>query len=1409
MSILGTPAGYYDRAFPPVNDLAAQWKKVLFKPGVPLQSAELNEVQTLLTQNSSLVFDDLFTEGQFLSGGGITVTTDGTQLQVAIGSGLLYALGYVHNVPAGLVDITGIGTETISLIIGDEIITALPGVSGTIQDLALEDPAVGAEAYGQAGADRLVFTYTYAYDSPNGILIATFINGQLVQNNSGNSLWDQILALLALRTYEQSGSFLTTQPVLSMHDVDAKTANPTLMKCEIDGGVGYVKGYRYVNVKTQLPVVRPMASAPRIAEPDTFLTSTLVYTLDNPPATAIDTVQATIQSGNIPMIRGSVVNGQDPIPSQYQPVASIVSAIQGMTTFVQGTDYALTGNYITWLPGGSQPSTGSSYVLVVQYVLDLTKAIRVYTSVTNESHTAGAPTTHITLSHADVAVLTSVYDFTTSTLLVEGTDYTFTPYNGHITWISTITGDTVHVTYAYWAHTGGNAVEGDFVGRDSFQDSSGDVLYYQSPTKTPTGVTVNFTSQVSFDVSGGHTPVNDTTVFISYHYALPRTDVLAWHTPDGLLYILPGVPSLNPNPVVPDPTYMPIANLKMPAESFAANVIFELYNNLTMKVTDLRTLQNQVFALQYDIAQFQLQQSALNQPTPTDKIGIFADDFSTSLYADVNNGNFAASFDFLQESCQLPRTGGGGAIDATSTVDATLYEDTYINNFSEVASIIQPYKSNSIVINQLGAVNQKATISLHPGVSIGIEGNNLSLFTQQLNEEAPTAAAYNEGRANWQNVIHNMLLVNTAPNSPVAAKIGTKTSEIANPVLNQVPVNVEWGANEESFFRGGPPPANASVVVQNAWATVLATQQIVVSSVSPTATVTVTGTNFRANDRDIILIFDGKILPLTGTGGTSQDGTYSTAVVANSTGHFTATFVVPANTPSGTHTVECVSREAAHLDIISSIASTTYLSGGYVEYISFYITLKAPPLGMPCKYVPVFAASEVLGNGFPDSSVLNSISGPSAYSFAYMIAQALAQSIVLTNDIFAAAVTVAYQYTTVGHQILDTAGNAVIDAIVNAVDLTSSNVAANAAAMLNASYWASVSLGQFAACYLDPLGQTFTLNQDSFVTSVDLYFTVAPSSSNPVTVGIVDTTTGIPLQNYYGAATVAGGSIGTSGATNFAFPKPIFLKAGIEYAFVVQTQDTTAALWSAVLGQKDATLGLITNNPASGALLNSANGSTWEFIAGTDLTFKVKIAHFTHLQGIVNYGLTTFAQDSSRFCFYAPYACPSAACTVQYQYSLDGSQWTDFAPLVEVDFGAAVSGVYVRALLNGSVDLSPTLNINNELDYFIWNSSGEYVHRQFTWSTSYAAEFCNIYVDVAIPGNTTLTFAFSGDGGSTWHNLSHVTADDIQIDNVFTERHYTYDSGSAALTSAITRCVMATTANYVTPVIRNYRVIMN
>jgi hypothetical protein len=109
MSNSSTPLGYNDR-----YTRESGWKKILFRPGVPLQSAELIELQSLIQSEMHQLGGSIYKEGAAVSGLSIVINRD--TKKAIISKGQIYALGFIHDVPDGEIDITCEGEEVIGVI---------------------------------------------------------------------------------------------------------------------------------------------------------------------------------------------------------------------------------------------------------------------------------------------------------------------------------------------------------------------------------------------------------------------------------------------------------------------------------------------------------------------------------------------------------------------------------------------------------------------------------------------------------------------------------------------------------------------------------------------------------------------------------------------------------------------------------------------------------------------------------------------------------------------------------------------------------------------------------------------------------------------------------------------------------------------------------------------------------------------------------------------------------------------------------------------------------------------------------------------------------------------------------------------------------------------------------------------
>ena len=155
---------YYDRYED--NPHYTNYKKMLFRAGDALQSAEMNEIQSTLKNDISLLSNRYMINGEFISKGSVKVeieaiTQEGTSdishnIIMLCEEGIIFSDGDFVSIEPGVLTVSGISDIEISdFLIGVRI--KEENISPLI-DETLKDPAVETINYKQDGSFRLKIT---------------------------------------------------------------------------------------------------------------------------------------------------------------------------------------------------------------------------------------------------------------------------------------------------------------------------------------------------------------------------------------------------------------------------------------------------------------------------------------------------------------------------------------------------------------------------------------------------------------------------------------------------------------------------------------------------------------------------------------------------------------------------------------------------------------------------------------------------------------------------------------------------------------------------------------------------------------------------------------------------------------------------------------------------------------------------------------------------------------------------------------------------------------------------------------------------------------------------------------------------------------------------------------------------
>lgn len=304
---------------------------------------------------------------------------------------------------------------------------------------------------------------------------------------------------------------------------------------------------------------------------------------------------------------------------------------------------------------------------------------------------------------------------------------------------------------------------------------------------------------------------------------------------------------------------------------------------------------------------------------------------------------------------------------------------------------------------------------------------------------------------------------------------------------------------------------------------------------------------------------------------------------------------------------------------------------------------------------------------------------------------------------------------------------------------------------------------------IDPLAQTFTLQESRHVPGVDLWF--ANPGDRDVLVQIRGTDTGMPNQKIYAQARIKPSTIAPSGtATRVLFDAPMWVNASTEFAIVVLTDSATTSMHVAKLGGFDANVQRnITSQPYQvGTLLSSSNASTWTPHQDKDLAFRLLGCNFTATTRTVALG-TVAVTNASDFLFELNVDIPATGANAVLRATTPDGTVYRMTPDTPIALPVRVTGnVVLDLVLEGAAKVSPVMYPGVQFIAGDMQESGAYITRSFAAGATaarisvtfeaFAPGTSSIGVDVQKADSTWQAIALTGgtDAGNGWVERSYV-----------------------------------------------------
>jgi hypothetical protein len=346
--------GYYNRFDP-----AARYDELLFRASKGLQSAELNEIQSVLSDRMKRIADVLFQDGAVVRDAQAIVNAETGAVTMAPGA--VYVKGAIRSVQQVSFIIPTTGRVQIGVRVVTETITEL-------EDPGLRDPAVGTRNFQEPGAARTrrQAAWGWSGDGQPGDFypVYTVVDGNLLTQVEPPQI-DGVAGLIARYDRESNGNY-----IVRGLGVTAVSLGGGQQIFSVGDGVANVEGFKIDKLSSSRlifaedPDLQQINNEPKLSA--TANQQTLQ--LNNAPVESILDIVITAEK-TVTVTRGPFSGGADLLPDNS--VLSIQSVTQGGTTYVQGTDYVLSGDSVSWALAGAEPAPGSSYTVTYRYIASI------------------------------------------------------------------------------------------------------------------------------------------------------------------------------------------------------------------------------------------------------------------------------------------------------------------------------------------------------------------------------------------------------------------------------------------------------------------------------------------------------------------------------------------------------------------------------------------------------------------------------------------------------------------------------------------------------------------------------------------------------------------------------------------------------------------------------------------------------------------------------------------------------------------------------------------------------------------------------------------------------------------------------------------------------------------------------
>lgn len=364
-------------------------------------------------------------------------------------------------------------------------------------------------------------------------------------------------------------------------------------------------------------------------------------------------------------------------------------------------------------------------------------------------------------------------------------------------------------------------------------------------------------------------PVPNTTTLVDYYYYLARADLVTLDK-NGDFVVIKGTPKVLSSVTPPengDITKMELGSVVvMPGYTDASadehlKVILVSNNSYDrLSQVNLHMLKDRLDNLEYNTAMSDLDKEAADGEAATALRGILTDGFIGFTKSNTSNANFECCIDADNEIMTLPLDSADYSITPSSANSSVVkLGEFYVAPYTQAVALSQSQATQSFKINPYDAYDPMSMLKLSPAVDNWVDTTTITVQDTKV-ETYSLRRWWYHGNESW------------------VASEKQKWLDITGTTGQQL----GW-ANYEGIKSQ------------------TSTTNIVYAGLIPymrQTVVTVSGSNYKPNNDNLVCYFNGIKVNLTPTG-TTEAGTEAGTIKSDALGKFTATFTVPQNVPCG------------------------------------------------------------------------------------------------------------------------------------------------------------------------------------------------------------------------------------------------------------------------------------------------------------------------------------------------------------------------------------------------------------------------------------------------------------------------------------------------------------------------------